>query len=460
MHHGLMVVEPVLPGLVPRVGDQPRAPVEHGGERLLGHAGHVAEPLRRDQRLDRLAAALAVAHVMDVVLDLDEITLLAQALDDPGARLETVEPGEAGAGVRGHPAVRSDDRDARQAVTPPHLEVVRIVERRDLHQARAELAVHRRIGDEGQPAADQRQDGRAALEVAIALVLRMQGHGGIAQQGLRPRRRHHDPLLAPLNGIGDVVELALNGLRLHLEVRDRRAERRRPVDHVLAAGDEPLAIETDEGLAHGAGEPRIHGEPLPAPIARGAQQVELVADVAVVLLLPLPHPLEELLPSQLLAARAFGEEMALHHELGGDAGMIGTGEPEGVVALHPAPAGQQVLQGGLQGVADVELAGDVGRRDHDAVRGPVRGRLGAEIVPLRPAPLPGLLVGRRVEALVHLDPGQHLGADIPLRLVHCGSFPFTKQKGAVICTAPRSPPAAPKAGATRPGLRARAAGRG
>src|SRR3712207_7908233 len=39
--------------------------------------------------------------------------------------------------------------------------------------------------------------------------------------------------------------------------------------------------------------------------------------------------------------------------------------PERVVALHPAPADQHILQGVVERVADVEAAGDVRRRDHD-----------------------------------------------------------------------------------------------
>ncbi len=87
----LDVGEPVLPGLVPALGRQREAAVLIGGQRLRRHLRHVAEPLRRDQRLDRLASPLAVADVVRVLLDLDEPTLVAQPCHHLGAGLEAVE---------------------------------------------------------------------------------------------------------------------------------------------------------------------------------------------------------------------------------------------------------------------------------------------------------------------------------------------------------------------------------
>ena len=62
---------------------------------------------------------------------------------------------------------------------------------------------------------------------------------------------------------------------------------------------------------------------------------------------------------------AFFGEFALDHHLGGDAGVVGAGQPEGVVAAHAMPADGDVDFGVLQHVADVERAGDIGRRDDE-----------------------------------------------------------------------------------------------
>ena len=41
------------------------------------------------------------------------------------------------------------------------------------------------------------------------------------------------------------------------------------------------------------------------------------------------------------------------------------GQPEGGIALHPLEADEDILQGVVQGVAHVQLAGDVGGRHDD-----------------------------------------------------------------------------------------------
>ena len=80
-----------------------------------------------------------------------------------------------------------------------------------------------------------------------------------------------------------------------------------------------------------------------------------------------------LLPSPFVGALdgeadAFLLEIAHHDHLGGDAGMVGAGLPQHVVALHAAPADQHVLQRVVERVAHMQAARDVGRRDDDAVR--------------------------------------------------------------------------------------------
>ena len=62
---------------------------------------------------------------------------------------------------------------------------------------------------------------------------------------------------------------------------------------------------------------------------------------------------------------AFFGELAFDDHLGGDAGVVGAGEPEGDVAAHAVPADGDVDLGVLQHVAHVEGAGDVGRRDDE-----------------------------------------------------------------------------------------------
>ncbi len=91
-------------------------------------------------------------------------------------------------------------------------------------------------------------------------------------------------------------------------------------------------------------------------------------------------------------------QLALHHHLRGDAGMVGAGLPERVVAAHPVPAGQDVLQRVVEGVAHVQAAGDVRRRDEDGEGLGPGLRVGAGAEGLRVVPClgdAGLGLGRR-----------------------------------------------------------------
>ena len=86
------------------------------------------------------------------------------------------------------------------------------------------------------------------------------------------------------------------------------------------------------------------------------------------LLLPRPDLLDEFLapdraPVRLLALR----QLALDHHLRGDAGVVGAGLPEHVAPAHALEAAQHVLQRVVERMAHVQRAGDVGRRDDDAV---------------------------------------------------------------------------------------------
>jgi hypothetical protein len=59
---------------------------------------------------------------------------------------------------------------------------------------------------------------------------------------------------------------------------------------------------------------------------------------------------------------------SLDNHLRGDPCMVGAGLPENVAAVHPLIAAKNVLQRGVEGVAHVEIAGHIGRRDDDTKR--------------------------------------------------------------------------------------------
>ena len=279
---------------------------------------------------------------------------------------------------------------------PRHLEIVHVVGRRDLHRAGPELPIHHFVGHHGNRPVHQRQPKGRPDQRGIPVVLRIDRDGGVAQHRFGARCRDDDALLTGHPRVADVPE---RPLLLHvgdLEVGERRAAAGAPVDDVSPAVDEILPIEPDERFADRAGEPLVHREPFALPVARGAQALQLVQNRAAALLLPLPDPLDECLPPQFLPGDPFLRKLPLHHVLGGDPGVVGPREPEGVAPVHPGVSEEDVLQRDVQRVPHVKGACDVRRRDDDRVRIARPGGVGVKGAGRDPGGVPTLLRGLRV----------------------------------------------------------------
>src|SRR5208282_5072963 len=164
------------------------------------------------------------------------------------------------------------------------------------------------------------------------------------------------------DGIADLPQLSGNIFVLHFEIGDGGLATRAPVDDVLAAIDQALFIEADEDFAHGAGKIFVHGKIFAVPVDRGAETLHLVEDGAAVVALPLPDTLDELFAAEVAALLAFLGEVALHHHLRGDAGVIGAGQPESDEAAHAMPAHDDVHLCLVEHVAHVQTSGNVWRR--------------------------------------------------------------------------------------------------
>ena len=298
---------------------------------------------------------------------------------------------------------RVHDVDHGEPVPATDLEVVEVVARGDLDRARALFRVGVFVGDDRQPSADQRQDGAFADQVLIARVVGVHGDAGVAEHGLRPGRRDRDVAAGlAFNRVADVPELAVDLLLLDLEIGHRGLQLAIPVDQSLVLVDQAGAVQVDEHLAHRRRQAFVHGEAFARPVRRGAQAMELLADLAARALLPGPHPLDELLAPEIAARDAFFRQLALDHHLGGDAGVVAARLPQHGAAEHAVEPDQRILDGVVEGMAHVQAAGDVRRRDDDAV-GPRRRIIDRrEMAALLPQPVElGLDLGRPVGLVQH-----------------------------------------------------------
>jgi len=179
----------------------------------------------------------------------------------------------------------------------------------------------------------------------------MHGHGNVAEQGFGARGGDFQVAVLAFDGIEDVPHEAVFFLADDFQVRHRRAQHRVPVDQPLAAVDQAFPVQFDEDFADRPGQALVHGEAFAAPVRRGAQPPHLAGDGRAGVLLPFPHLFQEFLAAEVMALDALGVELALDHDLRGDAGVVGARLPQGVVTLHAVQADERIHQGVLEGVA-------------------------------------------------------------------------------------------------------------
>ena len=249
-----------------------------------------------------------------------------------------------------------------------HLEVVRVVARRNLNTAGAELHIDVLVTENRNLAVHDREDAGLADEVLVALVVRVDGNAGIAHKGLRTGGRNHQLARAVRQRIADVPQLARLGFVLNLSVGQRSRAVRAPVDDAVALVDEALVVQVYEYLADRLGAALVHGEALALPVTGRAELFQLADDAVAELVLPVPDTLQKLLAAEVITGLALLlAEVLLDLDLGCDAGVVGARHPQSLVALHALGTDQDILKGLVERMTHMELAGYVRRRDNDGI---------------------------------------------------------------------------------------------
>ena len=103
------------------------------------------------------------------------------------------------------------------------LEVVRVMRGGDLNDTGSEVYLDIIIGDNGYLSVDKRQDERLADDVLISFIVRVDGDGGIAEQGLGSGRCKLKIAASVLERIAKMPEVTRLLLIFDLGVRDRGA---------------------------------------------------------------------------------------------------------------------------------------------------------------------------------------------------------------------------------------------
>ena len=252
--------------LVEALRHESQIAVLDGLDSRLCHFLHLYEPLLLDHGLNGGAAAVVGSYVMDMVYHLHQQPLFLQFLYHDLAGFVAIHACVLAA-ILIDGCVVIQNINLRQVMTLSYLEIVGVVRRGNLNHAGTELLIYVCVGDDRNLAAYQRQDHGLTYDIFIALVVRIHSQGAVAKQCLRSGGSDLHELVAALDRIIDMPEMACLLLVLYLCVRDRGLADRTPVDDTGALVDIALLMQAQEYLLYGLGAALVHGEALSVPVA-------------------------------------------------------------------------------------------------------------------------------------------------------------------------------------------------
>ena len=343
----LQVGKPIQVNLLPALGVELDGIVLHHLESLLLQLLDGHKPLLGQPRLERVVAAVAVHDGVVMILDMVKQAQRLELRHHGLTRLPARHARELAEALY-HMRRLVEDVDLLKAVALAHGEVVGVVSGGDLHAAGAEFLVDVEVGEHGDLAVDDGKHDLLAHQVLVALILRGDGHAGVAEHGLGTRGCHHDVLDAVNRldkRVAKVPQVTLLILVLGLVIGDGGGAIGAPVDDALSAIHDAIVVPVGKHLSHGLGELGAHGELLVIVVARATHGGNLVHDGGAVFAPPLLARLDEGLTADLAAVDALVSKVLVNLGLRGDARMVGTEDPARLVTLHARAANAGVLNG-------------------------------------------------------------------------------------------------------------------
>ena len=224
-----------------------------------------------------------------------------------------------------------------------------------------------------------------ADQMFVTFVFGVNGQSAVGHHGFRTGGGnghaflHHtvNQLRAVSKRVQDVMHLAVGFGVFHFQVRHCALQHRVPADQALAAVNQALLVQLHKGLGHHFGQLVVHGEVLARPVYAIAHAAHLLRDGVARLFFPFPHFGHKVFAcfgrrwAHVVAANTLALQLALHHNLRGNAGVVGAGNPCSVVAHHAVVAREAVHDGLVEGMAHVQGACDVGWGQLDGEAGGV-----------------------------------------------------------------------------------------
>src|SRR5438445_13035214 len=111
-------------------------------------------------------------------------------------------------GLGVHPGARIHYGNLRETMPPTYLKVSEIMTWSNFDRTRAKFFIHRRISDDGNLAAHQRQSDSAADQVLIARIIRIDGDAAVTKHRFGPGSSNDDMSGTVDEWIADVPQIA------------------------------------------------------------------------------------------------------------------------------------------------------------------------------------------------------------------------------------------------------------
>ena len=364
-----------------------------GGDGFHSRAGerfHLDEPLLGGHRFDDGLAAGAMTDCMLCFFDLDEKACFFEISNDSLSRFVAIHAGIL-ACLFIHRAIFIHDDDGLELVSLSDFKVVRVMRRCDLHAAGTISHVDVFIGNDRDLAAGAGQCDLLADEAFVAFILRIHSDSGITRDGFRTGGRDLDvfPLFA-CDRVIKVPEMSDFILMLDFNVGECRLAARAPVRDAEALINQAFFIEGNENFANGTRTDIVHGEAFTGPVAGRAETADLQTDAVAVFFLPLPYTFQEFFTAEVIFIETFFRDLLFDLDLRRDAGMVFARQPQDIVTLHSLVTNQDILKSIVECMPHVQLAGNIRRRQHDAVRFFFRVRFIMEYTMIFPEAIPFL----------------------------------------------------------------------
>ena len=364
------VVGPVKVGLFHPLGNQLDITVLHCFHSRLDQFIHLHKPLLLDHRLNRCFAAVMGSHIMGIVLYFNEKPHLIQFLYDCFPCLVAIHTTELST-VFIDGRIIIQDIDLRQIMTLSDLKVVRVMGRRDLNHTGTEFHIYISVCHHRNFPVYNGKHQLLSDNILISVIIRIYRNSSITQHGFRSGRcklyKSCGAYTAVIldHRILDMPEMSCLLCVFNFSVRNGGITYRAPVDNTASLVDPAFFVHFTEHFGYGFITALIHSKAFSVPVTGGTELFQLADDPSAILLLPLPGPLKKAFPPKIFLTDTFFLQLLYDLDLCRNAGMVCSGLPERIVALHPLKTDQNILHRIIKRMPHVKLSRNIWGRNHN-----------------------------------------------------------------------------------------------